>query len=88
MPGKIESQRMGPQKMRWLEGITDSVETQEGNEVQGSLVCCSFWGCKESDMTYQLNDMQSCSSKACILFSKDNFFEMTLHVLKIKIIIL
>ena len=22
---------------------------------QGSLVCCSPWGCKESDMTGQLN---------------------------------
>ena len=22
---------------------------------QGSLVCCSSWGCKESDMTEQLN---------------------------------
>ena len=24
-------------------------------EGQGSLVCCSLWGCKESDMTEQLN---------------------------------
>ena len=24
-------------------------------EGQGSLVCCSPWGCKESDMTEQLN---------------------------------
>ena len=23
---------------------------------QGSLVCCSPWGCKESDMTLQLNN--------------------------------
>ena len=23
---------------------------------QGSLVCCSPWGCKESDMTEQLNN--------------------------------
>ena len=22
---------------------------------QGSLACCSLWGCKESDMTEQLN---------------------------------
>ena len=26
-----------------------------GGEGQGSLVCCSQWGCKESDMTEQLN---------------------------------
>ena len=25
-------------------------------EGQGSLVCCSLWGCKESDMTEQLNN--------------------------------
>ena len=25
-------------------------------EGQGSLVCCSPWGCKESDMTEQLNN--------------------------------
>ena len=26
------------------------------SEGQGSLVCCSLWGCKESDTTEQLND--------------------------------
>ena len=26
------------------------------DEGQGSLVCCSPWGCKESDMTEQLNN--------------------------------
>ena len=31
-------------------------QTQEDSEGQGSLVCCSPWGCKESDMTYQLNN--------------------------------
>ena len=25
-------------------------------EEQGSLACCSPWGCKESDMTEQLNN--------------------------------
>ena len=25
---------------------------------QGSLVCCSPWGCKESDMTEQLKNKQ------------------------------
>ena len=25
-------------------------------EGQGSLVCCSPWGCKESDLTERLND--------------------------------
>ena len=26
------------------------------DDEQGSLACCSLWGCKESDMTEQLND--------------------------------
>ena len=46
--------------MRWLDGITDSrdefEQTLEGSGGQGSLVCCSPWGRKESDMTEQLND--------------------------------
>ena len=41
--------------MRWLDGITDSMDMsfsklQELNG-QGGLVCCSPWGCKESDTT-------------------------------------
>ena len=31
-------------------------ETLGDSEGQGSLVCCSPWGCKQSDMTEQLND--------------------------------
>ena len=46
MLGKIEGKRRGRQRMRWLDGITDSMEHQfeqtPGNsEGQGSLVCCS-----------------------------------------------
>ena len=29
-------------------------QAPEDGEGQGSLVCCSPWGCKESDTTYQL----------------------------------
>ena len=44
---------------RWLDGITDSMDEFEqasgfGNG-QGSLVCCSSWGHKESDTTERLN---------------------------------
>ena len=44
----------------WLDGITDlrDMTFEKAPAVgdgQGSLVCCSPWGCKESDMTEQLN---------------------------------
>ena len=55
MLGKIEGRRRGWQRMRWLDGITDSVyefEWAQGvGDAQGGLVCCNPWGCKESDMT-------------------------------------
>ena len=58
---KIEGRRSGQQRMRWLDGISDNgnefEETPGDGEGQGSLVCCSPWGCKESDMTEQLNNM-------------------------------
>ena len=31
-------------------------QTPEDSEGQGSLACCSSWGCKESDTTKQLNN--------------------------------
>ena len=42
--------------MRWLDGITNSMDMslsklQEFGDGQGSLVCYSPWGCKESDTT-------------------------------------
>ena len=52
--------RRGQQRMRWLDGITDSngheLEQALGvGDGQGNLACCSPWGHKESDMTEQLN---------------------------------
>ena len=35
------------QQMRWLDGITDSVNMNlRDRGGQGSLVCCSLWGCR------------------------------------------
>ena len=53
---KIEGRRRrGRQRMRWLDGITwlngHELEQAPGvGDGQGSLVCCSPWGYKESDM--------------------------------------
>ena len=61
MLGKIEGRkRRGRQRMRWLDGITNSMDMslskpRDLGEGQGSLACCSPWGCKELDMTEQLN---------------------------------
>ena len=45
--------------MRWLDGITDSMDVSlselRESDGQGSLACCNSWGCKESDMTERLN---------------------------------
>ena len=58
MLGKIEGRRRrGQQRMRCLDGITDSLNGHELEQApgvgdgQGSLACCSPWGHKEPDMT-------------------------------------
>ena len=54
MMGKIEDRRRrGRQRMRWLVGITDSMDMSLSKlwEGQGSLAFCSSQGCKELDMT-------------------------------------
>ena len=57
MLGKIEGRRRGWQRMRWLDEINGhEFEQALGvGDGQGSLACCSPWGCKELDMTEQLN---------------------------------
>ena len=57
MLGKIEGRwRRGQQRMRWLDGITDSVHMSLNKLWQlGSLACCSPRGYKELDTTERLN---------------------------------
>ena len=60
MLGKIEDRRIRVwQEMRWLDGITDSMDISLSKlqvvDEQGGLVCCSPWGRKELDRTERLN---------------------------------
>ena len=72
MLGKIEGRRRrGQQRMRWFNGITDSIDMGLGglqelvmdretwcaavHAVQGDLVCCGSWSHNESDTTERLN---------------------------------
>ena len=65
MLAKIEGRRRsGRQRMRWLDGINDSMDMdlskfQEMVEDR-SLVCCRPWGHRESDTTQGLNNSISC----------------------------
>ena len=59
MLGKIEGMRREQQRMRWLDGTTDSMDMGLGRLQQlvmdRGLACCGSWGRKKLDMTKRLN---------------------------------
>ena len=61
MLGKTEGRRRRQQRIRWLYGITDSMDDELGqtlgdSEGQGAPVCCRSWHHRESDTTWQPNN--------------------------------
>ena len=59
--GMTEDELFG--RCHWLNGHEFRWPLGDG-EGQGSLVCCSRWGCKKSDMSYQLNN--TTTIKMCV----------------------
>ena len=62
---KTEGRRRGRQKMRWVDGITDSMGLSLNtlwemvncrDELPDGLACCSPWSHEESDTAEQLSN--------------------------------
>ena len=65
MLGKIEGgRRRGRQRMRWLDGIIDSMDLSLNRlqEIVKDGACCSPWGRKESEQrATELSDRTMCA---------------------------
>ena len=76
MLGNIEAGgRRRQQRMRWLDGITDSTDMslcklRELSDGQGGLVCCSSGDFKESDTTERLNWTELIQQQNCFLIMR------------------
>ena len=56
MLGRIDGRkRRGWDRMRWLDGITNSMDMSLSKLQELSLVYCSPWSCKKSDRSERLN---------------------------------
>ena len=76
MLGKIEGRRRrGWQRMRWLDGITDSMDVS----LSELLACCDSWGRKESDTTERLiwSELNWTDCRTLYLFT---FFLIYIHI--------
>ena len=80
--GKIEGWRRRPTEHElvgwhhWLDGH-EFEQAPAGGEEQGSLICCSPWDHKESDMTELLNNNNFTNCQILVLFVFHIWFKLT-----------